>query len=154
MPIALCLAVVLAGSLTFQMRGDAQAQPPATQPTSRPTAQPPVEFEKYHFVVLMRADNPPALSREEAQRIQSEHLGHLSKMHQEGHLLVAGPFGERFDERWRGLCLYKGTLSREEVRRLAESDPAVQAGVMQVALMDWYTEKGVLEFPKSPGAAH
>ena len=142
---AIPLVALLLGFLLAQT----QTQPPAQQPASRPTAAPPAEFDKYHFVVLVRPDNPPQLPAAEAQRIQGEHLGHLGAMRDAGHLLVAGPFGERFDEKWRGLCIYDGALSREKVRELAEGDPAVKAGLMSVAIMDWYTSKGALTFPMS-----
>ncbi len=118
-----------------------------SQPATRPTAAPPVEFDKFHFVVLMAAPNPPQLDAERARELQAQHLGHLSKMAEEGHMLVAGPFANRFDDRWRGLCLYDGSLTAEQVRELAEADPAVQAGTMAVAIMDWYTSKGALAFP-------
>ena len=138
------LAVILGFALAHS-----QNQPPAQPPATRPTAAPPAEFDKYHFVVLVRPDNPAKLEPADAQRIQAEHLGHLTAMGEAGHMLVAGPFAERFDEKWRGLCLYDGALSREKVRELAESDPAVQAGVMAVEIMDWYTSKGALTFPLS-----
>src|SRR5688572_6691029 len=136
---AIPLVALLLGFLLAQSQTQPPAQPPATRPATRPTATPPAEFDKYHFVVLVRPDNPPQLPADDARRIQSEHLGHLGAMRDAGHLLVAGPFGERFDEKWRGLCIYDGALSREKVRELAESDPAVKAGLMSVAIMDWYT---------------
>jgi hypothetical protein len=43
------------------------------------------------------------------------------------------------------MCLYRAPL--EEARRLAEQDPAVKAGVLQVEVFTWYVEKGALAFP-------
>ena len=60
-------------------------------------------------------------------------------------MAVAGPFSEQPDETWRGFCLY--TVELEEARRLAESDPSVQAGRMAVEVFNWWTKKGVLSFP-------
>ncbi|MEM6562067.1 MAG: hypothetical protein AAF656_10725, partial [Planctomycetota bacterium] len=80
-----------------------------TAPASRPTAAPPMAFDKYYFVLLAAAETPPeGLTRERAVQLQREHLGHLSKMYVEGYALVAGPFDDRFDERWRGMVLYRG----------------------------------------------
>src|SRR5690606_18252390 len=94
-----------------------------------------------------RADNPPKVTPEEVSRLMSEHLGHLTKVFEEGHCFVAGPFSNRFDEKWRGMCLYDGSLTAQQVREMAEADPSVQAGLMAVEIMDLYTAKGAMAFP-------
>ena len=124
----------------------AQSEPPQ-QPATRPTATPPAQFDRYHLVMLVRGDNPPVLNAVESQQLQAEHLGHLKKMADEGHMLVAGPFAQQFDDRLRGMCLYNPSLTPERVRELAEADPAVIAGRLKVEVMDWYTAKGALAFP-------
>jgi uncharacterized protein YciI len=63
-------------------------------------------------------------------------------MTEQGHLVVAGPFSDQPDETLRGFCLYRTDL--EETRRLAESDPSVQAGRMAVDVMAWWTVPGTL----------
>lgn len=109
-------------------------------------AQPPMELETYELVLLKRPANPKEYPPERAQEIQAAHLGHLTRMAREGHLVVAGPFGDQEDETLRGLALYR-VGSVEEARRLAEQDPAVQAGRLEVEVMTWYTQKGALAFP-------
>lgn len=121
---------------------------PATQPAA---VESPMEFDTYHLVLLVAADAPPqGMTREDAVRIQGEHLGHLTKMYDEGYALVAGPFGDRFDERWRGMVLYRGDLTREEVIALAEADPAVETGLLKVEVMAWYTAKDMITFKARP----
>lgn len=109
-------------------------------------ASPPMEFDTYQLVLLKRPAEPEEYPPERAQEIQAAHLGHLTRMAQEGHLVVAGPFGDQEEETLRGLALYR-VGSVEEARRLAEADPAVQAGRLEVEVMTWYTQKGALEFP-------
>ncbi len=120
---------------------------PQDQAADPPKAAPPTSFDKYHFVLLASGDNPPDLPAERLAELQSQHLGHLTKMAQEGYALVAGPFGDRFDEKWRGIVLFRGDLSAEEVRRLAEADPSVQAGLLKIEMMTWYTSAGAMAFP-------
>ncbi|MEM8875227.1 MAG: hypothetical protein AAGD32_13340 [Planctomycetota bacterium] len=121
---------------------------PATQPA---TAAPPMEFDTYHFVLLVAAESPPEdMTREKATEIQGQHLGHLTKMWEQGYALVAGPFGDRIDPRWRGMVLYRGDLTKEQVIELASADPAVQAGLLEVKVMAWYTAKDMLEFKAPP----
>ena len=139
-PVTAIFLICLLGVVLLAVRQEANAEPRR--------AAPPTEFEKFHFVLLATGEEPPTdLSDAERQELQMQHLGHLTKMAEEGYTLVAGPFDERFDERWRGMVLYRGDLSREEVVALAEADPSVQAGLMKVEVMAWYTSKGAVKFP-------
>jgi uncharacterized protein YciI len=113
---------------------------------STPTAQPRMELDTYQLVLLKRPAEPQGCPEEKLAEIQAAHLGHLTRMAREGHPVVAGPFGDQEDERLRGLALYR-VGSVEEARRLAEMDPAVQAGRLEVEVMTWYTQKGALAFP-------
>jgi uncharacterized protein len=111
-----------------------------------PTADPPSEFDVYEFVLLRRAHDAPELDDDAAELLQRQHLGYLDSMKEAGYLKVAGPLDEQPDDAWRGLGLYQvGSL--DEVRRLAEADPAVRAGRLAVDVMHSYTKKGALTFP-------
>ena len=109
-----------------------------------------MELDSYTFVLLKRGPRALEFSDEELDRLQEQHLAHLRAMTEEGHLLIAGPFSEQPDESLRGFCLYCTDL--EETRRLAESDPSVQAGRMAVDIMTWWTKRGSLR-PEAPGDA-
>jgi uncharacterized protein len=111
------------------------------------TADPPTEFDTYESVLLRSPSTRPELDDETAHHLQRQHLGHLAAMKDAGHLKVAGPFRDQPDDAWRGLCVYQvGSL--DEVRRMAEKDPAVRAGVLAVDVMTWITAKGALSFAK------
>jgi len=101
-----------------------------------------MELESYSFVLLKRGPRASEFSDQELDRLQAQHLAHLAAMHEQGHMLLAGPFSDQADETLRGFCLY-GT-SVDETRRLAESDPSVQAGRMAVDVMGWWTKRGSL----------
>lgn len=121
--------------------------PPGEEPADQSGQAPaPMEFESYQLVLLKRPAERPEYPQEKLQEIQAGHLAHLGRMAREGHLVAAGPFGDQEDERLRGLALYR-VGSVEEARRLAEADPAVAAGRLEVEIMTWYTEKGAVAFP-------
>jgi uncharacterized protein len=103
-----------------------------------------MELENYSFVLLKRGPRVFEFSEEELEQLQAQHLGHLDAMRDQGHLLIAGPFSDQADETLRGFCLYRTSV--EETRRLAESDPSVQAGRMAVDVMGWWTKRGSLPF--------
>jgi hypothetical protein len=48
----------------------------------------------------------------------------------------------------RGIVLYPGEMTEEEVRALAEDDPAVRAGRLRVDLRKWWTGAGAVTFPR------
>ncbi len=108
----------------------------------------PEEFETFTLVLLRKGDAWTAESTPETEAIQGDHLAYLGEMWKTGRLVVAGPFDEQDDDSFRGLCLYRASL--DEARRLAEADPAVQAGRLRVEAMTWWVGKGQLAFPGLP----
>ncbi len=103
----------------------------------------PDEFDVYTLVLLVRPPDAPDLSDEEADRLSRQHHGHLASMREAGVLVGAGAFaGDRPDETWRGMCLYRA--GREETRRLAEQDPAVRRGRLALRILEWEVPKGEL----------
>jgi len=127
----------------------APAAPPAAQPAPAP---PPFVFEQYQLVLLKRPAGPTDYSRERLMEIQQAHLAHMGALGEAGHLVIAGPFSDQEDETLRGLALYQ-VGSVEEARRMAEADPAVQAGRLEVEVMTWNVEEGYMTFPKRPPVA-
>ncbi|WP_244238321.1 YciI family protein [Corallococcus terminator] len=122
---------------------------PATKPAA--PAEKKFEFDKHYLVLLKRTPNAPKMEPAVLQKLQDEHLAHLTRMGESGKMVLAGPFGEQDDVGMRGACIYR-TATKEEARQLAEQDPMVKAGRLQVEVLAWYTEKGYLAFPKAPPA--
>ena len=107
------------------------------------TGTPPV-MERYTLVFLGRPANG-GTNVADPEGLQRQHIGHLQAMARAGKLVVAGPFDDQTDPRMRGLCVYRTSL--EEARRLANDDPAVRAGRLEVEAMSWWVEKGAMTFP-------
>lgn len=103
-----------------------------------------MELDRYSLVLLRRGPRALEFSEDELDDLQRAHLGHLDAMREQGHLLVAGPFGDQADETYRGVCIYRTPL--EETRELAERDPSVQAGRMRVEVVTWYVPAGAVHF--------
>lgn len=73
-------------------------------------------------------------------------------MHKAGKLVVAGPFEDQPDPRLRGMCLYRTSLA--EAKALAEQDPAVKAGRLEVEALSWWVLKGAISFPTPDPTGH
>lgn len=109
-----------------------------------------MDFVSQCIVFLMSGPNRESIDESELARIQSLHLDHLRKLHEDGYTLVAGPFGDQTDTAMRGLVVFRSDLPIDKVIELAEADPAVCAGRLRVEAVRWYYEKGSIDFPKSP----
>jgi len=112
--------------------------------------EPMPNMEKYYVVLLKRAPNAPKLEGAALEELQKKHLGHLKAMYEAGKMVIAGPFDEQRDEAMRGMCLYR-VATLDDARKLAEEDPAVKAGRLQVEVLAWWVEKGFMTF-KPPAA--
>jgi uncharacterized protein YciI len=102
-----------------------------------------MDLDAFTFVLLRRGPRAGEYTDEELEEIQKGHLSFLDEMHEQGHLLLSGPFRDQDDETKRGLCVYRTTI--DETKRLIEQDPALKAGRMTAEVMTWLTRKGALE---------
>lgn len=95
-------------------------------------------MQKY-FVVFLKAGPERGQSKEESEKIQQAHLDYLSEVYQAGHTSITGPFADDGDI--RGIVVYN-TATLQQARELAEQDPAVKAGRLEVEVHPWWAAKG------------
>lgn len=105
-----------------------------------------VELEAFELVILRRPDVARSHDEETLDRIQREHLAYQESLRADGHIVTNGPVLDQPDESMRGLAFYR-TGSLDETRRLAEQDPAVQAGRLAVDVMTWWCRPGTMIRP-------
>jgi uncharacterized protein YciI len=119
---------------------------------ARPTPDLPPNMESYQLVLLKRGPRWTPEVTPALKELQEQHLAHLSRLGNEGKIVVAGPFSDQKDVSVRGACIYR-VGSVDEARALAEQDPAVKAGRLAVEAVTWWVEKGYMAFPKAPPRA-
>jgi hypothetical protein len=100
-----------------------------------------MEFDSFVAVLLVLRDDAPEWDDETANAMQDAHLHHLATLHEQGHLLAAGPLDH---DGFRGLSILRG--EPDAVRALKEADPAVQAGRFDVVVMPWQVPAGAVHF--------
>lgn len=108
-----------------------------------------MDMEAYELCILRTPASPAEFDEETEDRLQGQHLAYLRSLHEAGHTCGTGPLGDRPDESLRGLVFYR-TGSLERARKLAEQDPAVQAGTLEPMIMTWYTSAGTFSKPGRP----
>lgn len=91
-------------------------------------------MKKYIFANLKRGANRD-LSEEEAKDLQRRHLENIGRLADEGKLWLAGPFLDDGDI--RGIYIFN-VETIEEAEALVNTDPAIQAGSLEMELRPWY----------------
>lgn len=102
-----------------------------------------MEFDRFTVVLLVLCPDAPALDEEAANTLQDAHMAHLATLHDQGHLIAAGPLTDG-DGAFRGLSILN--VDAETARRLKETDPAVVAGRFSLRVMPWTVPAGALSY--------
>ena len=105
----------------------------------------PDAFDVFTVVVLRRPADPPTMSDDELDALQSRHLAYRADLARQGKLVVNGPFGAQSDESYRGMSVFACDL--DEAARLSDRDPSVIAGRLTYDVMEWWVRAGALGFP-------
>ena len=91
-------------------------------------------MKKYVLAFLKRGPNQD-LDSVKKMELQSAHLANITRMAEEGKLVLAGPFFGNDD--LRGIYIFD-VQSLQEAEDLTNSDPAIQAGSLVMELKEWY----------------
>jgi uncharacterized protein len=104
----------------------------------------PESFDEHTIVFLVRPADAPFLDDAELDRLQVEHLTYLRGLQRRGLVVVNGPLADQTDERLRGISIYAVPLA--EALELANADPMVRAGRLQIHAARWWTAAGTVRF--------
>ena len=109
--------------------------------TPSSNGDPPPEFEMRTYVLALLYRGPtPEGDPEKSKELFRGHMANISRLHEEGKIILAGPMQDKTD--LRGIFLFDLT-SVEEAQKLCDTDPAIRAGALRVELHPWYSAKGI-----------
>ena len=108
-----------------------------------------MQFDQYTVALLIHRPDGPQLDNQQAADLQDAHMSFLADLHDDGHLLVAGPVD---DPEIRGLSIMN--VEPERARELKEQDPSVRAGIYSLRFVRWTVPGGAMSFPTArfPGS--
>jgi uncharacterized protein len=92
--------------------------------------------------ILKTGPSDATIKGEERTRLFQGHMANIRRLADAGQLAIAGPFGKN-DKSFRGLFILNASTV-DEAQRLAESDPAIKAGIFVVDYIPWYGSASVL----------
>jgi uncharacterized protein YciI len=84
----------------------------------------------------------------ERNKIFAGHFANMNRLHEEGILKAAGPFGKN-DFTWRGLFILD-CKTKEDAESYVKTDPSVAAGVFITDIVPWYSEPSGSFVPGKP----
>lgn len=91
-------------------------------------------MKKYVIAFLKRGPNTSLDSITKA-KLQKAHLDNITKLANEGKLVLAGPFFG--NEELRGIYVFD-VQTIDEAQKLTETDPSIQAGILEMEIKEWY----------------
>jgi len=94
---------------------------------------------QYVMAFLKKGPNRPT-DPKEAERLQAAHMANITRMAEEGTLVLAGPFLDDGDI--RGIYIFD-VKTIEEAKALTATDPAIQTGSLVMELHPWYGSAAV-----------
>ena len=98
-------------------------------------------MKQYVMAFLKTGPNRPADSTAR-MKLQMAHLKNISRLADEGKLIVAGPFLD--DQPIKGIFIFN-VATIEEAKKLTETDPAIQAGSLVMELHPWYGSAALMQ---------
>ncbi|WP_370090271.1 YciI family protein [Ekhidna sp.] len=98
-------------------------------------------MRRYVMALLKEGPNRDQDSTEAAQ-LQRAHLDNITRMAEEGKLVMAGPFFDNWEV--KGIYIF-AVETIEEAEELTKTDPAIQAGRLVMELHPWYGSAALMK---------
>jgi len=117
------------------------AEPPQRSPRERDERG----MRIYYMGFLTRGPAWTPEVTDATRALQQAHLADITRLAEDGRLLIAGPFAydeSDADQSLRGIFVFD-TETRAEAEELARTDPAVQAGRLALRIIPWYGPYGL-----------
>lgn len=104
---------------------------------------------KRYVMAFLKAGPNRDQDEETAAELQQAHMANIQRMAESGVLVLAGPFLDEGEI--RGIYVFD-VVSIEEARELTETDPAVQAGRLEMELHPWYGSAALMNVNEIHGS--
>ena len=103
-------------------------------------------MKTYVMAILLAGDRVNEYSPDQRAEIQKGHMANINRLAENGKLILAGPFIDGKEK--RGIFLFN-VSTKEEAEALTNTDPAIQAGVLKMELIEWYASAVLQLLPEA-----
>ena len=102
---------------------------------------------KHYVFVLLKSGPAKDITQTKKDSLFGGHMTNIGRLADEGKLALAGPFGENKKE-YRGLFIFN-VATVEEAEKIAQTDPAIKAGLLVAEFTPWYGSASLLQTPEA-----
>ncbi|TGN26401.1 MULTISPECIES: YciI family protein [Empedobacter] len=93
-------------------------------------------MKSYFFVILKTGSNQSTDSSLIAEKFKG-HMANIDRLVEEKKLVVAGPMGKN-EKKYRGIFIFQDIETKEELEKILQTDPAVEAKLLDFEIYNWY----------------
>ena len=105
------------------------------------------DYGMHKYIMAFLKTGPVKIAdKAKMTEVQMAHLKNISKLADDGKLVVAGPFMDKGDV--EGIFIFD-VNTVEEAKALTETDPAIKAGVLAMELRPFYCSAALMEVTKT-----
>jgi uncharacterized protein YciI len=101
-------------------------------------------MKTYVMALLKRGPRLRMIDSVTATNLQKAHMANISRLADEGKLVIAGPFMDNTD--LKGIYIFD-VKTIQEAQKLCETDPAIKAGSLMMELHPWYGSAAIMQIP-------
>jgi len=101
-------------------------------------------MKTYVMALLKRGPRRWMIDSVTATNLQKAHMANITRLADEGKLVVAGPFTDNTD--LKGIYVFD-VKTIEEAQKLCDTDPAIKAGSLIMELHPWYGSAAMIQIP-------
>ena len=103
-------------------------------------------MRRYVLAILKTGPNDAKVTdKKERAELFKGHMANIGRLADEGKLAVAGPFNDP-ERKYRGIFIL-AVQTVDEARALADTDPAIKAGVFVVEYIPWFGSASLMATP-------
>jgi len=91
---------------------------------------------RMYQLVILKTGTKVIEDKEEVQKIFRGHMDNISRLADEGKLIVAGPLAKN-EQNYRGIFIMR-LSDKNEIMDILQTDPAISSGLLDAEVFDWY----------------
>lgn len=101
-------------------------------------------MKNYIMALLKQGPRRMMIDSVTATYLQAAHMANITRLADEGKLIIAGPFSDNTD--LKGIYIFD-VKTIEEAQKLCETDPAIKEGSLMMELHPWYGSAAMMQIP-------
>lgn len=99
---------------------------------------------KSYVMAFLKEGSNDSLPKAKAKKLQKMHLQNIARLAENGQLVLSGPFMD--NDSILGIFLLN-VQTLKDAQAIVRTDPAVQAGILEVEFKPWYGSAALMEVP-------